>query len=134
MTKTFADITHPDDLEQDLGAMRRMLAGEIENYSMEKRYYRKDGSIVWVNLTVSLVRKADGSPDYFISIVEDISARKWAEEKLREREERLLLASWAAGLGVFEWTCRPTALSGRTSGCTKSSAIPAPTARSARRS
>jgi PAS domain S-box-containing protein len=103
MTKTFADITHQDDLEQDLIALRRMLAGEVETYFREKRYYRKDGSVVWVNLTVSLVRKADGAPDYFVSLIEDISARKRAEEKLREREERLSLASWASGLGVFEW-------------------------------
>jgi len=106
MTKTFADITHQDDLEQDLGALRRMLAGEVETYFREKRYYRKDGSVVWVNLTVSLVRKPDGAPDYFISLIEDISARKLAEEKLREREERLSLASWASGLGVFEWDVR----------------------------
>jgi two-component system, sensor histidine kinase and response regulator len=82
MTKTFGDITHPDDLEQDLTAMRRILAGEIDTFSMEKRYYRKDGSVVWANLTISLavsmMRKADGSTDYFISIAEDISARKWA--------------------------------------------------------
>src|SRR5262249_31781369 len=103
MAKTFGDITHPDDLEQDLGAMRRMLAGEVETYFREKRYYRKDGSVVWVNLTSSLVRKADGAPDYFVSLIEDISARKRAEEKLREREERLSLASWASGLGAFEW-------------------------------
>src|SRR5215510_12654605 len=106
MTKTFADITHQDDLQQDLGALRRMLAGEVETYMREKRYYRKDGSVVWVNLTVSLVRKADGAPDYFVSLIEDISARKLAEEKLREREERLSLASWASGLGVFEWDVR----------------------------
>jgi PAS domain S-box-containing protein len=103
MTKNFADITHPDDLEQDLGAMRRLLAGEIDTYLREKRYCRKDGSVVWANLTVSMMPKADGSPDYFISIVEDISARKWAEEKLLEREDRLLLASWVSGLGIFEW-------------------------------
>src|SRR5215813_6811828 len=103
MTKTFGEITHPDDLELDWNQARRLLAGKIENYSMEKRYYRKDGSVVWANLTVSLMRKEDGSPDYFISIVEDISARKRAEEKLLEREERLSLASKAAGLGVFEW-------------------------------
>jgi PAS domain S-box-containing protein len=103
MTKTFGDITHPDDLEQDLGVMRRMLSGEIDTYFREKRYYRKDGSVVWANLTTSLARNADGAPDYFISLIEDISARKQAEEKLREREERLSLASWAAGLGVFEW-------------------------------
>ncbi len=103
MTKTFADITHQDDLEQDLGALRRMLAGEVETYLREKRYYHKDGSVVWVHLTVSLTRKADGAPNYFVSVIEDISARKRAEEKLREREQRLSLASWASGLGVFEW-------------------------------
>src|SRR5215470_1142990 len=103
LTKTFGDITHPDDLEQDSRVMRRMLAGEIETYLREKRYCHKDGSVVWANLTVSLTRKMDGSPDYFISIVEDISERKQAEEKLRDSEERLRLASSAAGLGVFEW-------------------------------
>jgi PAS domain S-box-containing protein len=103
MTKTFADITHSEDLKAYLKAMRLMLAGEIETYLREKRYYHKDGSIVWGNLTVFLLSKADGSPDYFVSVVEDISARKLAEEKLRENEERLLLASDAAGLGVFEW-------------------------------
>src|SRR5262249_10063557 len=103
MTKTFGDITHPDDLEQDLKVMRRMLAGEIETYLREKRYIHKDGSVVWANLTASLMGSADGSPYSFISVVEDISARKWAEENLREREERLLLASWISGLGVFEW-------------------------------
>jgi PAS domain S-box-containing protein len=103
MTKAFADITHPDDLEQDYREMRRMLTGEIDAYLREKRYFRKDGSVVWINLTVSLTRKADGSPDYFISFIEDISARKRAEEKLRDSEERLRLASRAAGLGVFEW-------------------------------
>lgn len=103
MTKTFGDITHPDGLEVDLMAKRRMLAGEVDTYSREKRYHRKDGSVVWTNLTVSLARKADGSPDYFISVVEDITARKRAEEDLREREERLSLASSVAGAGVFEW-------------------------------
>jgi PAS domain S-box-containing protein len=88
MTKTFGDITHPDDLEADWNQARRLLVGEIENYSMEKRYYRKDGSVVWINLTVSIARKADGSPDYFISVVEDISARKMSEENLRQSERR----------------------------------------------
>src|SRR5215470_2879110 len=107
MTKTFADITHPDDLEKDLRAMRRILAGEIDAFLMEKRYYRKDGSVVWINLTMSMTRKTDGSPDYFISIIEDITARRLAEEKLRDNEERLRLASSAAGLGVLEWNVQP---------------------------
>ena len=80
-----------------------MLAGEATTYLREKRYFRKDGSVVWANLSVSLLRKTDGTPDYFISVVEDISTRKRAEEKLRQSEERLRLASLAAGLGMFEW-------------------------------
>jgi PAS domain S-box-containing protein len=107
MTKTFADITHPNDLDQDVESLQRMLAGEIDTYSMEKRYFRKDGSVVWVDLTVSMTRKADGSPDYFISIIEDITSRRQAEEKLRNNEERLRLASRAAGLGVMEWKAQP---------------------------
>src|SRR5262245_25315940 len=87
--------------------MQHMLAGEINTYSMEKRYFRKDGSVVWVDLTVSMTRKADGSPDYFISIIEDITSRRQAEEKLRNNEERLRLASRAAGLGVMEWKAQP---------------------------
>src|SRR5262245_47213755 len=95
MTKTFGDITHPDDLESNWKQARRLLAREIENYSMEKRYYRKDGSIVWANLTVSLARKADGSPDYFVSIIEDISARKRLEEANLKRVALLADASAA---------------------------------------
>jgi len=76
---SFQDITHPDDLDADLGQLHQVLAGEIRTYHLEKRYFRSDRSIVWINLTVSLVRKPDGTPDYFISVVEDIDARKQAE-------------------------------------------------------
>jgi PAS domain S-box-containing protein len=86
---TFQDITHPDDLQKDLDYVRQVLADEIPTYSMEKRYYRKDGSIVWVNLTVSLVRGAEGEPKNFISVIEDISDRKRAEEALHESQGRL---------------------------------------------
>ena len=78
---TFADITHPEDLEADLEQVRAMLRGESQTYTMEKRYVRKDGPTVWVNLTVSLVREASGEPRYFIAVVEDISARKRIEEE-----------------------------------------------------
>ena len=80
---TFQDITHPDDLETDLEGARRLLAGEIETYSREKRYFRKDGSIVWIYLTVSLVRSPSGEPRYFISVTEDITERKRIEEAQR---------------------------------------------------
>jgi PAS domain S-box-containing protein len=78
---TFQQITHPDDLDRDLAQMRRLLADELRTYTMEKRYLRRDGSIVWVNLTVSLVRDASGEPIYFIAVVEDISERKKAQEE-----------------------------------------------------
>ncbi len=103
LSKTFQDITHPDDLDADLAQVRRMLAGEIDTYAMEKRYLRKDGGAVWINLTASLVMRADGAPDYFISVVEDINARKVAEAGLRASEERLRLAQESAGLGIWDW-------------------------------
>jgi PAS domain S-box-containing protein len=79
---TFQDITHPDDLDADLEQMHRLIRGEIESYSMEKRYVRRDGFLVWINLTGSCVRREDRSPEYFISVIEDIDARKQAEEAL----------------------------------------------------
>ena len=85
---TFQDITHPDDLGEDLDQLRRLLAGEIETYSMEKRYFRKDGSVVWIDLTVSLVRGASGEPAYLIAVIEDVSRRRRAEGALRASETR----------------------------------------------
>ena len=86
--RTFQDITHPDDLDADLAYVRQMLAGEISTYAMEKRYIRKGGGIVWIALTVSLVRETSGAPKYFISVVENITERKQAEAALRESEAR----------------------------------------------
>ncbi|HMQ54263.1 MAG TPA: PAS domain S-box protein, partial [Anaerolineae bacterium] len=88
LSRTFQDLTHPADLATDLDFMHRVLAGKMAGYAMEKRYYRQDGSLVWVNLTVSLVRDAAGEPKYFITVIEDITERKQGEEKLRESEER----------------------------------------------
>jgi PAS domain S-box-containing protein len=77
---TFQQITHPEDLPVDMAQAAKLAAGELDHYVMEKRYIRKDGSIVWVNRTVSAVRDADGKPKYSISVIEDIHARKIAEE------------------------------------------------------
>lgn len=85
---TFCCITHPDDVQRDLGYVERMLSGQIQTYSCEKRYRHKNGAIVWVNVTVSLVRDAAGQPKYFISAIEDIGDRKRVEASLRESEER----------------------------------------------
>jgi len=78
---TFQDISHAEDLTTDLNYGQQMLARDIEICSIEKRYLRKDTSIVWRNLTVSLVWKDNGEPDYFIAVVEDITKRKLAEDR-----------------------------------------------------
>jgi PAS domain S-box-containing protein len=88
LAKTFQDITHPDDLEKDLDYVRQMLDGRIRTYQMEKRYFHKEGRVLWVLLSVSLVRDAAGRPLYFISQIQDVSARKGAEAALRESEGR----------------------------------------------
>jgi PAS domain S-box-containing protein len=93
MELSFQDITHPEDLAADLKQVQQVLAGELSTYSMEKRYFRKSGELVWVNLTVSLAHKPDGSPDYFISVIEDITRRHRAEVErdallAREHEAR----------------------------------------------
>ncbi len=98
---TFADITHPDDIEQDWAQARRLLAGEISNYSMEKRYRRKDGSWIWGNLTVALQPDESGAPQHFISVIEDISDRKFAQEALRRNEEHLRLLSNTVPAVIF---------------------------------
>ncbi|MCK4951291.1 MAG: PAS domain S-box protein [Gammaproteobacteria bacterium] len=86
---TFQDITHADDLEADMDNVKRLLDGEINTYSMEKRYISKDKKHIWVELTVSLVRKQDGTPLHFISIVNDIMQRKKIEVELTKHHNHL---------------------------------------------
>jgi chemotaxis protein methyltransferase CheR len=81
---TFQDITHPDDLDSDLEFVQQVLKGERENYTMDKRYFHKDGSAIWINLTVSLVLDREDTPQYFVSVIKDISDRKAAEESLQQ--------------------------------------------------
>jgi PAS domain S-box-containing protein len=90
--KRFQEITWPGDLANEQELVRQLLAGEIENYSLEKRYIRKDGELVWANLTVSLLREQNGT-QFLMGVVEDIRERKQAEESLRLRAEEL---SWTA--------------------------------------
>ncbi|MEG4446816.1 PAS domain S-box protein [Microcoleus sp. AT9_B5] len=90
--KRFQEITWPGDLASELELLRQLLAAEIENYSLEKRYIRKDGELVWANLTVSLLREQDGS-QFLMGVVEDIRERKQAEESLRLRAQELRLTA-----------------------------------------
>ncbi len=91
LARTFQGITHPDDLQADLELLARTLAGEIDDYQMEKRYLTRDGAAIWVLLSVALVRDERGEPRHLVGQVQDISARKQAEERLRaaEAEARL---------------------------------------------
>ncbi len=114
LNMTFQEITHPDDLETDLNYVRKLLAGDIETCSMEKRYIHKDNSTVWIYLTVSVAREGgtkkfkiqnskfkiegasptpptpeEGEPKYFIAVIEEISDRKQTEFALKQRAEEL---------------------------------------------
>ncbi len=80
----FHDVTHPEDGWTDADNTRRLIAGEVADFATEKRCVRKDGSLVWVRLTASLVRTADGAPEYLITIVDDITSRRESDEKVRE--------------------------------------------------
>ena len=86
---TIPDITHSEDVEATIGQNRRVVAGEIDSFQMEKRYIRKDGSIVWINLSVRLMRDPDGRPLCFLPMMEDITHRKLVEEKLNLYTGRL---------------------------------------------
>jgi PAS domain S-box-containing protein len=88
LATTFQAITHPDDLDADLAFVRQMLSGEIRTYQMEKRYFHKQGQIVWILLSASLVRDPSGQPLYFIGQIQDITERKQVQEQLRESEAR----------------------------------------------
>jgi PAS domain S-box-containing protein len=97
----FQTLTHPDDLEADLDHARALLAGEIETYQMEKRYFHKNGSIILILLSVSLVRAPDGSPLQFVSQIDNITDRKLAEQALRAQEDQYRLLATHAADAVF---------------------------------
>ncbi|MBU2538250.1 MAG: PAS domain S-box protein [Proteobacteria bacterium] len=99
---TWAELTHPEDLQADQEQFERLLAGEIDEYSMEKRFIRKDGAIVWADLSVGCVRFADKTVDYVLALLVEITDRKNAEESLKTNEERLRLALTASKQGLYD--------------------------------
>ncbi len=103
LSKTFQDITHPDDLEAELAYFQKLLANEIQTYSMEQRFLKKNGDLIWVNITVSLMRDTNNDPDYFISIIEDITYRKLVERTLRIERDKLkkILNSMPDGIYII---------------------------------
>jgi PAS domain S-box-containing protein len=98
---TFAEITHPDDLAEDLEQLGLLNAGEIERFAMQKRYLRPDGSAVWVHLSVSAVQSDDGTTSSYIASVEDVTERKELELAQHRRRQRAeLIADVLTGLEV----------------------------------
>jgi len=77
-------VTHPDDIAKDVGLFGRLLAGEVDEYTLEKRFLHKDGHIVHAFIAVNTVRHPDGRPDYFVALVQDITDRKEAESQLEQ--------------------------------------------------
>ncbi|WP_145482340.1 diguanylate cyclase [Yersinia aldovae] len=102
LTLNFQQITHPDDLCADLKLLDDLYHGVIPSYSMEKRYIRSDGDVVWALLVVSVVRDHEQQPLYYIAQVEDINDLKRTEIINRRLMERITLANEAGGIGIWE--------------------------------
>jgi len=96
----FATITHPDDVRDNLEWKRALLEGTTSGGNAVKRYVRKDGELVWVSVHVALVRDADGNPLHFITLMEDLTERKRAEESARASREWLKFTLNASGVGL----------------------------------
>ena len=113
---TWAELTHPDDLAADVAQFNRILAGEYDGYTSEKRYLRKDGQVIHATIAVKCVRRADGAINYFVALVQDITERKRTEEQLGLNEERFRVALQSSPIRVFNhdrdlrytWVYNPT--------------------------
>jgi PAS domain S-box-containing protein len=105
LQKYWAEITHPDDLAADVAQFNRVMAGEIEGYSIDKRWLRKDGRVIDSIMAAKCLRRADGSVEYFVGLVLDTTERKRAEEKLGESERRFRLL--AESIPHHVWSFRP---------------------------
>ena len=84
---SFAEYTHPDDVDENMELFRSLMAGERESYRMQKRSFHRDGRMIWTQVNTALERDPDGKPLFAVSMLEDITERKRAEEELREQAE-----------------------------------------------
>ncbi len=106
LSRSFQDITHPEDLNRDLEYTKELLAGKRQTYSMEKRYFNKNGDLVWINLTASLVRNEYGQAEHFIAVIEDINERKSTEQALAARENFITRTLDASQTGMYIYDLR----------------------------
>jgi PAS domain S-box-containing protein len=95
---SFADITHPDDLRADMELAERLFRGEISYYQLRKRYVNKDGEIIWINLTASVIRDRDGEPIYGLAMMENITELKRTQEEGVARQKLESIGILAAGI------------------------------------
>jgi PAS domain S-box-containing protein len=96
--RTIGDVTHAGDTARVSAELERLWNGEIQYVDLEKRYTRKDGSILWVRVTTALVREGDAAPEYSVEFLRDISARKESGEELERVHKQLMIASRQAGM------------------------------------
>ncbi len=105
MQLTSVDITVPEDRSTAVAYNNRLISGEIKSYAREKRYVRKDGTIIWTNIWVSPVPGPDGKPEKIISVIEDISKRKLGEQTVRDNEKRF--RDFAESVSDWYWEMGP---------------------------
>lgn len=102
-TKTWAELTHPDDIVLGEDERKQVVAGERDGYTIDKRYIHKDGQIINASVSSWATRKTDGTIENLVVFIQDISERKKAETSLKESESRLKEAQKIARLGFWEW-------------------------------
>lgn len=100
---TLERITHPEDLPLGRDITQRLIAGEIDSGTLQKRCLRKDGRVVWAEISIVLLRDTNGQPQYFVGVIDDITTRRQMEEALRESEASLALAQRVAHIGNWDW-------------------------------
>lgn len=98
-----SQFAYPEDSKDDWALFQQLRAGVVDQYSLEKRYVRKDGTQLWGRLNVSLLKNGDGGSSLIFAFVEDITERRRTEEALREREQQLDLAVQAGKMYAFDW-------------------------------
>lgn len=101
LAMTWAELTHPDDLAADVANFERVLRGEIDSYTMEKRFLSSDGQVVHTALSVRCIRKDDGRVDYFVALLQDITELRRVQEERRALERRMFEAQKLESLGVL---------------------------------